>query len=432
MNGWFPTVNTSIKNTKNVSIGFNNKRSGFTRSDVWTNWDRTLKVRAFESLAFLAIINYVTSLFIEGDEVIKEYDYDSFQWTQLKDLRARKLMRLFRCPNKDVGKFSHIYNILYNYYAKGIAFNKIEFDGNMQPTNFISIDPNDVNLIYDDVTGVFSKIRVGSNRALDKDQFVVYRKGLANNDLNTGIGLEKYAKFALGLDKSSTHLAYFLCEQLGIEVPIISPKDGLEFIETDAKEIKDFYKKGTTGFNRGDPLISPYPIDIKMVGAKIMDLDTRQLFFACVQKVCSMFPIDPILLGLGEPNAAYNSQNSAKSICYETLIIPLQNIIYGQATEQLLPFFYVDWKDYKVCINNNNVMAVTSQRATIITSVANGYKTKLFDRATAKRFLGEPYTNEDVGVYFTINQVQILNTDDPDQEALGLIKENDKTTTKSK
>lgn len=127
---------------------------------------------------------------------------------------------------------------------------------------------------------------------------------------------------------------------MGIQVPVISPKDDTQIISPeDAAQWKESWMQKTTGSRAGEPIIMMDPVSIEKFGFAPKDLDVSEQKLNIEARVCSVCQISPAALQLmvGVQNGtSYASSEQARQQGYEEVIIPIQSVWAENITWQLV------------------------------------------------------------------------------------------------
>lgn len=130
---------------------------------------------------------------------------------------------------------------------------------------------------------------------------------------------------------------------MGIQVPVFSPKDDKDTIEpTDAEHMKELWMAKTTGALAGEPVIMPVSVDIEKFGFSPDDMDLSDLRMIPESRVAAVTGIPAatlqLLVGL-QNGTSYASSEQARQQGFEEVILPLLRV-WGEAfTWQLLKEF---------------------------------------------------------------------------------------------
>ena len=184
----------------------------------------------------------------------------------------------------------------------------------------------------------------GKNPVLYPAKDVIHLKrgvDLARPRLGLG-AFESLYKELYGDDKMALFTASIMAN-MGIQVPVISPKDKeVKVNETKALAMKEGWMAKTTGERAGEPVILTEPIDIEKFGFNPSELDLSQLRLIPESRVCAVCQISPaalqVMVGI-QNGTSYASSEQARQQGYEEVIIPIQTVWGEEFTHQLLPDF---------------------------------------------------------------------------------------------
>jgi phage portal protein BeeE len=144
-------------------------------------------------------------------------------------------------------------------------------------------------------------------------------------------------------DNKMAQFTAAIMTNMGIQVPVISPKDKEVTINpTDAAAMKESWIRKTTGPNAGEPVIMTEPIDVEKFGFSPKELDLSALRMIPESRVAAVLGIPAPTLGLlvGLQNGtSYASSEQARQQGYEEVVIPMQRAIAEEIQWQLLPEF---------------------------------------------------------------------------------------------
>ena len=158
-----------------------------------------------------------------------------------------------------------------------------------------------------------------------------------------GIGPFESLYMELCADKNMALFTSAIFKNMGIQVPVISPKDKADTInEEDALAMKESWIAKTTGERAGEPVVLTAPIDIEKFGFNPTELNTSELRLIIEARVCAVCNISPAALQLmvGVQNGtSYASSEQARQQGYEEVIIPIQDVWADELDAQLLNEF---------------------------------------------------------------------------------------------
>lgn len=158
-----------------------------------------------------------------------------------------------------------------------------------------------------------------------------------------GLGaFESLYKELYGDDRMALFTATIM-KNMGIQVPVISPKDDSVSIDaTNAAAMKEGWIQKTTGDRAGEPVILTEPVDLAKFGFNPSELDLSQLRLIPESRVCAVCQISPaalqVMVGI-QNGTSYASSEQARQQGYEEVIIPIQAVWAEEFTHQLLSEF---------------------------------------------------------------------------------------------
>jgi phage portal protein BeeE len=134
-----------------------------------------------------------------------------------------------------------------------------------------------------------------------------------------------------------------IMRNMGIQVPLISPKDQtISISEEKGNHMKELWMAKTTGDRAGEPVINTIPVDVEKFGFSPTELDLSALRLIPESRVAAVCQIPATTLGLlvGLQNGtSYASSAQARQQGYEEVIIPIQQAWAEEINWQLLPEF---------------------------------------------------------------------------------------------
>lgn len=134
-----------------------------------------------------------------------------------------------------------------------------------------------------------------------------------------------------------------IMRNMGIQVPVISPKDESVTINaTNAAAMKEGWIQKTTGERAGEPVILTEPVTVEKFGFHPSELDLARLRLHPESRVCAVCQISPaalqVMVGI-QNGTSYASSEQARQQGYEEVIIPIQSVWAEEFTHQLLSEF---------------------------------------------------------------------------------------------
>ncbi len=158
---------------------------------------------------------------------------------------------------------------------------------------------------------------------------------------NTLLGLSPLMSVLreIAAENGASTLSSALIENGGISGLLFSPKEGKADIDPDqAREIKTQWKRNTTGDMAGTPLMLPFPIDVKEVGARIDNMIPSELRRLHASRICAAIGIDPMVIGFESSSKTYSNYEQAADAAYKGAIAPALMSLGMQLTAAMRRF----------------------------------------------------------------------------------------------
>jgi len=159
----------------------------------------------------------------------------------------------------------------------------------------------------------------------------------------SGLGAFESLYEELGGDRKMAIFAYAIMSNMGLQVPIITPKDETVLMSRPAAEaIKEGWIQKTTGGRAGEPVVLDAPFTVEKFGFNPTELDLSALRLIPESRVCAVCQISPaalqVMVGI-QNGTSYASSEQARQQGYEEVIIPIQAVWAEEFTYQLLSEF---------------------------------------------------------------------------------------------
>lgn len=159
----------------------------------------------------------------------------------------------------------------------------------------------------------------------------------------SGLGAFESLYEELGGDRKMAIFAYAIMSNMGLQVPIITPKDdSVNMTAVAAEAIKEGWIQKTTGTRAGEPVVMDMPLEVEKFGFNPTELDLSALRLIPESRVCAVCQISPaalqVMVGI-QNGTSYASSEQARQQGYEEVIIPIQTVWAEEFTHQLLSEF---------------------------------------------------------------------------------------------
>lgn len=168
------------------------------------------------------------------------------------------------------------------------------------------------------------------------------KRGPLGEDRRTRQPFAPLVKELYGDDKMAQFTAAIM-RNMGIQVPVISPKDkDVTVNATKAAAMKENWMRKTTGDRAGEPIVLSEPIDFEKVGFSPTELDLSALRLIPESRVAAVtgIPAATLQLMVGLQNGtSYASSEQARQQGYEEVVIPIQQAWAEEINWQLKPEF---------------------------------------------------------------------------------------------
>lgn len=149
-----------------------------------------------------------------------------------------------------------------------------------------------------------------------------------------GVGVFEPLYKELYSDKRMALFTAAIMTNMGIQVPVFSPKDHDDEIEeTDAEHMKALWMAKTTGDRAGEPVVMPVAVDIEKFGFTPQEMNLSELCLIPESRVAAVtgIPASTLQLLVGLQNGtSYASSEQARQQGFEEVILPLLRV-WGEA-----------------------------------------------------------------------------------------------------
>lgn len=146
----------------------------------------------------------------------------------------------------------------------------------------------------------------------------------------------------LGIDRSKQDLIVELLENRTLYGKTLSTDQQLSQaqIEMMQEQLKSKY---SSGGNRGNTAILPNGLSMS-AGNDVEDIDFSILDSHVEGRICAVFDVPPVLIGLHSANTTFSNYETARKSFITETIIPTSNSLATELTRSILPHYgLVDW-----------------------------------------------------------------------------------------
>lgn len=225
-----------------------------------------------------------------------------------------------------------------------------------------------------------------------------HKRGSSLGNPRKGIGAFEPLITEIYGDKKAALFSATILNNLGIVVPLVSPKDkDVTINETDAKRIKERWAQGTTGDHAGELMVNPIALDVTKFAFSPQELDLKELQMIPESRVAAVtrYPAAYLQFLVGLKNGtSYASYKEAREQAYESVIIPIQNGLARRVTQQLLPEFDKT-KGAHFYFDTSQVRVLQDDQDNLMKRVSVGYLAGVLKRSDARKKLKLEITPDD-------------------------------------
>jgi phage portal protein BeeE len=223
------------------------------------------------------------------------------------------------------------------------------------------------------------------------------KRGPLGEDRRTRQPFAPLVKELYGDDKMAQFTAAIM-RNMGIQVPVISPKDKEVRVDaTKAAAMKEGWMRKTTGDRAGEPIVLSEPIDFEKVGFSPQELDLSALRLIPESRVAAVtgIPAATLQLMVGLQNGtSYASSEQARQQGYEEVVIPIQQVWAEEINWQLKPEFK-GLEDAEFWFDTSNVRVLEEDKDALVKRESEVFRSGAstidqFYTAIGKKTLGAP------------------------------------------
>lgn len=194
----------------------------------------------------------------------------------------------------------------------------------------------------------------GQKFAYPVEDIVHLRRGINPRNIRQGIGVFDSVLREIYADNMASNFAGALLKNWGVVPFVISPKknargetenpfgDNVEAARARATDIKNQFVAGTTGDERGKPIVNTIPLEVTKLGFSPSELDISALRKIPESRIAAVSGLPAALLqflvGL-EHGTSYAAYKEAREQAYESVVVPLLRTIATAVNKQLMPDF---------------------------------------------------------------------------------------------
>jgi len=183
-----------------------------------------------------------------------------------------------------------------------------------------------------------------------------------------GLSPMQVAARRIDVDTASTDSVRAFFDNKTVPAALLIVKKKL--LLNEAERIKADWKARFTR-NYHDVAVIDQDMDFKVVGQNYRDTQLDQIDLASEARICAVFGVPPILVGLrvGLENSPWSNISEARRIFWEDILIPQLNWLSQKLTSSLA----VEFDDtLKITLDTSNVIALREDRAALHAAARDG------------------------------------------------------------
>lgn len=216
------------------------------------------------------------------------------------------------------------------------------------------------------------------------------KRGVRLDNPRKGVGAFEPLITEIYGDKKANLFSATILRNLGIVVPLVSPKDKDTTIsETQAMAIKERWAQGTTGERAGELMVNPVALDVTKFAFSPQELDLKELQMIPESRVAAVtrYPAAYLQFLVGLKNGtSYASYKEAREQAYESVIEPIQKGIARRITQQLLPEFDKSPGTH-FFFDTSKVRVLQEDGDSLMKRASTGYLAGILMRSDARRLV---------------------------------------------
>jgi hypothetical protein len=230
------------------------------------------------------------------------------------------------------------------------------------------------------------------------------KRGVNPNNPREGMGAFDSLVTELYGDGKMAQFTAAIMSNMGIQVPVLSPKDATTKVTpTAAHAIKESWIAKTTGNRAGEPVVFDLPMKAEKFGFSPTELDLSALRLIPESRVSAVTGIPAatlqLLVGL-QNGTSYASSTQARQQGYEEVIIPIQASWAEKLNWQLLSEFESDLSNVRFEFDVSNVRVLQEDRDSLYARTTEALRSGAINLNEARTSLGKPPLGEEGDVFY--------------------------------
>lgn len=248
--------------------------------------------------------------------------------------------------------------------------------------------------------------RGGKFEPVPKEHVIHFRTGI--DPSNEILGLSRFASVlkSVATDNEAEVYNHSILKNMGIIGMIASPTpgkagDAVEITPETARAIEERIMAFSTGKGRGRPLVLSAPLTLTNPSVSPADIQVREMRMTPEERICAIFRIPPVVIGLGAglDKSTYNNLKASERMAVNNCNAPMWRRIERMLTSRLLPLCGGK-KGERVEFDKSKVQYLQEDENELHVRARENYKAGVWTRAEARIVTGKNAATEDE-IYFT-------------------------------
>ena len=211
------------------------------------------------------------------------------------------------------------------------------------------------------------------------EDVVHFRFGVDPNNIRLGLSPLASVLREVFTDDEAANFTSTLLRNMGVPGMLVAPAGDAAPDAEDVSATKSYLHAMFTGDRRGEPLVMSAPTTITQFGFSPEQMNLRELRRIPEERISACLGVPAIVAGLGAglDRSTFTNAVEAKSMAYESNIIPAQRVFAEELDHQLLPEFEPDAEDFVTGFDRSEVSVLQEDRGNKVsrlnTQVAGGW-----------------------------------------------------------
>jgi HK97 family phage portal protein len=253
----------------------------------------------------------------------------------------------------------------------------------------------------------------GQIRELPPSQVVHFRYGLDSENPRKGCSPLRSVLREIFTDQEAAAYTASILRNVGVPGLIVSPEQGFQIDEDEARQTKQTLLSKFSGERRGEPMVLTGPTRVAQFGFSPEQLLLKELRRIPEERVSAVTGIPAIVAGLGAglDRSTFTNMGEARVAAYEAGLIPMQRILAEEIRFQLLPLFDADPFAYRFGFDLTKVRCLQEDVYRQAQRLDLAYRGGWLMRSEARRGLGYPVEEERDNVFILPPHTALLHGD---------------------